>query len=300
LIGWHARWCGKAGNAVRAAGIIAATNQGERAMCDACVMQKVMGTLGRRGALAAAGMAVLAMSAEPAAAQAVRSAPVARVVDLTHTLRVDFPTFGGTPAFEMEPVFTFARDGYNLNRFSYGEHVGTHFDAPIHFTADGATVDRIPVESLVCPLVVLDVRERAAAQPDYQATPEDIAAHEARHGAIPARACVALNSGWDARAGGAAFRNLDGQVMRFPGFRPDVAPLLIARGAVGVAVDTLSLDHGPSSTFAFHTQWLGSGRWGIECVANLGALPATGATLVAGAPKIAGGTGGHGRVLALV
>jgi len=76
--------------------------------------------------------------------------------------------------------------------------------------------------------------------------------------------------------------------------------MLIERGAASVAVDTLSLDHGPSTSFAFHTQRLGSGRWGIECAANLGTLPPVGATLVAGAPKIAGGTGGHGRVLALL
>jgi kynurenine formamidase len=112
---------------------------------------------------------------------------------------------------------------------------------------------------------------------------------------------VALNSGWETRVGGPGFRNVDGgNVMRFPGFRPDVVPLLVERGVVGVAVDTLSLDHGGSTSFGFHNAWLGSGRWGIECVAGLGALPPVGATLIAGAPKIAGGTGGHGRVIALV
>ncbi len=270
-------------------------------MCDACVMDRVAGALGRRGmfAAAAAGAAVLGLSARPAEAQ-IRATPVSRVVDLTHTLRTDFPTFGGTPAFEMEQAFALARDGYNIMKFTYFEHVGTHFDAPIHFSANGATVDRIPAESLVCPLVILDVRRQAGNAPDYQATPEDIARHEQQHGRIPAGACLALNSGWDARAGGAGFRNMRGNVMRFPGVRPDVAPLLIERNLAAVAVDTLSLDHGPSTTFAFHTAWLGSGRWAIECIANLGALPQTGATLVAGAPKIAGGTGGHGRVLALV
>jgi kynurenine formamidase len=88
--------------------------------------------------------------------------------------------------------------------------------------------------------------------------------------------------------------------MRFPGFRPDLAPLLAARGVVGVASDTLSLDHGGSASFDFHKAWLGGGRWGIEAVAGLGALPATGATLVAGAPTFAGGSGGPGRVLALL
>jgi kynurenine formamidase len=43
-----------------------------------------------------------------------------------------------------------------------------------------------------------------------------------------------------------------------------------------------------------------SGAWGLECAANLGALPPTGATIVAGAPRIAGGTGGPGRALALL
>ena len=270
-------------------------------MCDACVMNRVTGSLGRRGMLAAAtaGAAIAGMTARPAEAQ-IRATPVSRVVDLTHALRPDFPTFDGAPAFQMEQAMTFARNGYNVMKFTYYEHVGTHFDAPFHFSADGATVDRIPAESLVCPLVILDVRQQAANAADYQASPEDIARHEATHGRIPAGACLALNSGWDARVGGGGFRNLDGNVMRFPGFRPDVAPLLIERNVGAVAVDTLSLDHGPSTSFGFHTTWLGSGRWGIESVANLGQLPATGATLVAGAPKIAGGTGGHGRVLALL
>ncbi len=269
-------------------------------MCDACVMGKVARSLGRRGVMAAMAASVAALSVQPAAAQAVRSAPVSRVVDLTHTLRKDFPTFGGAPAFEMEQAMTLARDGYNVMKFTYYEHVGTHFDAPIHFTTDGATVDRIPADNLVCPLVVLDVRAKAEADNDYQATPEDIAALERQHGRIPAGACVALNSGWDARANGPGFRNASGNALRFPGFRPDVAPLLIERNVAAVAVDTLSLDHGGSTSFGFHKAWLGSGRWGIECIANLGAVPATGTTLVAGAPKIAGGTGGHGRVLALV
>lgn len=268
-------------------------------MCDACVMR----SLGRRGlakaALAAASL--LALSATPAAAQMVRSAPVHRVLDLTHTLRADFPTFGGTPAFEMEAVLTHARDGYNVNRFTYFEHVGTHFDAPIHFTANGPTVDRIPVANLVCPLAVLDLRAPAAAAPDYQVTPADIATHESTHGRLPAGGCLAVNTGWASRATGPGFRNPDaGNVMRFPGFRPDVAALLLERNIAGVAIDTLSLDRGSSTDFGFHTGWLGAGRWGIECIAGLDEVPASGATLVAGAPKIAGGTGGHGRVLALI
>jgi kynurenine formamidase len=272
-------------------------------MCDACVMEAVTRRLGRRRALAAATAALAAfrLSASPAAAQAIRTAAVTRVVDLTHVLRPDFPTFDGSPAIQIERKLHFAADGYNMNRLTYMEHVGTHFDAPLHFSTDGRSVDAIPADALVCPLVVLDVTERAAANPDYSLTPEDVAMHERANGRIPPGACVALRSGWDARVATPGFRNRDASgALRFPGFRPDVAPILLERGVAGVAVDTLSLDHGGSRDFAFHLAWLGAGRWGLECAANLERLPPTGATLVAGAPKIAGGTGGPGRALALL
>lgn len=230
-----------------------------------------------------------------------RTAPVSRAVDLTHTLRPDFPTFGGDAALALERTYGFAQDGYNMYRVTYTEHVGAHFDTPIHFSENGPTVDAIPAEALVCLLVVLDLRRQAEADPDYQVTPEDLAAHEGAHGRIPAGACVALNSGWDAHVTTPRFRNADASgAMRFPGFRPDLVPILLERGVAGVAVDTLSLDHGGSRDFGFHLAWLGAGRWGLEGAANLGALPPTGATIVAGAPRIAGGTGGPGRVLALL
>lgn len=273
-------------------------------MCDVCVMQEVGKRLGRRGMLAAAAgfTAAAALSAQPASGQPIRASGFSRVLDLTHALGPDFPTFGGQgPAIEINLELTFAKDGYNVNKLAYYEHIGTHFDAPIHFSADRPTVDQIPVEQLVCPLVVLDVRQRAEADPDYRVSAEDIAAHEASHGRIPQGACVALNSGWDAKVSGPGFRNADASgAMRFPGFRPDIVPVLMERGVAGVAVDTLSLDHGGSKDFGFHLAWLGAGRWGIECVAGLGQVPPTGATLVAGAPKIRGGTGGPGRVIALV
>ena len=76
--------------------------------------------------------------------------------------------------------------------------------------------------------------------------------------------------------------------------------LLEQRNVLALAVDTLSLDYGPSPDFATHYAWLPTNRWGMECVANLGAVPAAGATIVAGGPKIVGATGGPSRVLALV
>ena len=55
-----------------------------------------------------------------------------------------------------------------------------------------------------------------------------------------------------------------------------------------------------SGDFATHYAWLPTGRFGIENVANLGKLPAKGATIVVGAPKHRGGTGGPARIFAMV
>jgi kynurenine formamidase len=89
--------------------------------------------------------------------------------------------------------------------------------------------------------------------------------------------------------------------MHFPGFHPDAAKFLMGERRVsGIAVDTLSLDFGGSKDFATHYAWLPSGRWGMECIASLDQVPAKGATLVVGGPKIAGATGGPSRLFALL
>ncbi|MGH6921355.1 MAG: cyclase family protein [Geminicoccaceae bacterium] len=224
-----------------------------------------------------------------------------RVVDLTHAMGPDFPSFDPGPCLVTETVATLARDGYNMRRWRLVEHTGTHLDAPIHYADDGASADRLAIEDLVVPLVVVDIAGKAQDDPDTLLTPEDLLAFEAMHGPIPAHGCVALYSGWDRFVTGRKFRNADAQgVMHFPGFHAEAAALLIERDAVGLAVDTLSLDHGPSRDFPTHRAWLPTGRWGLEAVANLAALPPVGATIVVGGPKIAGATGGPARVLALV
>ena len=82
-----------------------------------------------------------------------------RVVDLTHTLTYDFPTYFGEQQFFDEEVFNYADHSFNLKNIRMNEHTGTHIDAPLHFTDGGTSIDEVPVESLVCPLAVVDIRE---------------------------------------------------------------------------------------------------------------------------------------------
>ena len=222
-------------------------------------------------------------------------------VDATHELHEGFPTFFGEQQFFMERKFGFEKDGFNLFELRVNEHTGTHVDAPLHFSADGDSVAEIPIASLVCPLVVIDIREKAAEDADAQLTPDDLNAWMEVNGEIPDNACVAMLSGWGEFVDSEKFRNVRGEGMHFPGFHPEAAQMLLDETtAAGIAVDTLSLDHGPSADFATHYAWLPAGRWGLECIANLERLPPTGATLVVGAPKHRGGSGGPARVVALV
>lgn len=273
-------------------------------MCDICVINSVKDRmLSRRAffstaAAATAGAAALAAGTTTPAMAAGHGG----VVDMTHAYDGSFPTYFGEPGFSAEQAFNFKEHGFNLFNLSINEHTGTHVDAPLHFSADGQSVDEIPVTNLVCPLAVIDIAARAAEDPDAQVTPDDIRAWIDANGPIPDRACVAMHSGWAAKAGGDGFRNADGEgKMHFPGFHVEAVNMLAEEtGAGAIAVDTLSLDHGPSPDFAVHYAWLPTNRYGIECLAGLDKVPAAGATLVVGAPKHRGGSGGPARIFAMV
>src|SRR4051812_1251443 len=163
-------------------------------MCVPGCEQAVHRALSRRGFFqgAAATAAFAATAVTPAQAQRSFSA----VVDLTHVLSAEFPTFFGVPGIAIEKKYDFKRDGFNLNWWKISEHAGTHMDAPIHYSADGASAEKIPAEQLVAPLAVVDVSAKAAQNADYALSREDLGAWEARHGRLPERCCVVMNSGW--------------------------------------------------------------------------------------------------------
>jgi kynurenine formamidase len=129
--------------------------------------------LSRRGFFkGAAAAGFTATAAMPAQAQRVPSRSFTRTVDLTHIMSPEFPTFFGVPGIEMEKKFDLKKDGFNLYWWRIIEHAGTHLDAPIHFSESGATADKIPADTLVVPLAVIDVAQKAAQHPDYMPSRE--------------------------------------------------------------------------------------------------------------------------------
>ena len=277
-------------------------------MCAPTIIQSVREEVSRRGFLTTiAGALAAAAAATPAFAQQPRPVRLAKgfrdVHDLTHTFTPKTPVFPAFKPIQIKPKFSIARDGFFANEITFDEHTGTHMDGPVHFTPGGTTADKLPADKFFAPLAVVSIESRAAKDADAVVTVDDVLAWEKQHGRLPAGAFVAMYSGWGSRIGAPErFLNKDAKgTMHAPGFSEDVANFLTKeRDIVGVGVDTLSLDIAAASKFVAHLAFLGAGKYGVELLANLNAVPASGATIIVGGPKHEGASGGPCRVYAVV
>ena len=230
-----------------------------------------------------------------------------RIVDLSHAYGQDtvyWPT--DKKGFSKSVVFEGTRDDgmfYSAFDIATAEHGGTHMDAPYHFDENGDKADAVPLNKLIAPAIVIDVSEKAAADPLYRLTPDDIAAFEEAHGRIPDGAIVLMRSGWSARwpDAEAYLGGTDPAALAFPSFGVEATRLLIEdRGAAALGVDTASTDYGPSAEFPVHRIMGAANVPGFENLANLDQLPPTGAVVFALPMKIEGGSGGPLRAVAMV
>jgi len=183
------------------------------------------------------------------------------------------------------------------------EQFETRIDAPAYFARGLWTLDQIPAERLLAPLVVLDVSANIQSHPDYQVSVEDIARWERAHSQIPLGSVVIARTGWDSRWRSVKdYRNADRKgTMHFPGYSPDAAKFLVeGRNAIGVGIDTLSIDYGPSKDFPVRQYTLAHSVYQLENVANLDRAPTAGGTVVVAPAKLESGRSGPVRILALV
>jgi kynurenine formamidase len=235
-----------------------------------------------------------------------------RVVDLTQPLSERTPIlqlpepFANTPGLSRREISRYDDRGpaWAWDALEIGEHVGTHFDAPIHWITgrDGEDVASVPPARLVGPAVVIDKSAEAAKDPDYLLTVADVQAFEAEHGALPEGGWLLLRTGWDTRASDQeAF--LTGA--RTPGPDVECARYLAEQAPIaGFGVETVGTDAGAAHSFdppfPVHSFLLGAGKYGITQLANLARLPATGAVIVVAPLKLVDGTGSPSRIYALI
>jgi kynurenine formamidase len=237
--------------------------------------------------------------------------PGGAVVDLSHAYDANAIFWPTAEPFKLTKVADGMTPGgyyYAANDFFTSEHGGTHIDSPIHFAQGRPTVDRIPLERLMGPAVVIDVTEAAGRSADYQVTTEDIGRAEARDGRIPDGAIVLIRTGFAARwpdaaaylgtaeRGAAAVARL-----HFPGLHPDAATWLADNRAIAaIGIDTASIDYGQSTGFESHRTLFARDIPAFENLASLERLPPRGAHVIALPMKIAGGSGAPLRAVAIL
>ena len=236
-----------------------------------------------------------------------------KVVDLTHVLEPNVPNYFRLN-MAITPLLTIEQHGVFVNQLTLPEHYGTHFDTPAHFIRRGTTGESIEPQQLVGPLVIVDIAERAAADPNAELTVADLERWELQNGRIPPGAFVAMYSNWAKRWPTAAYLNEDDTgTYNFPGFGGEAARFLVEeRDIIGIGCDSHSLDVGPSTGYPAHFAVLGAGMIGVENLAGLddvlrrterrnqtgaeGGLP----LIVIGGLRTLGGSGSPVRALALV
>jgi kynurenine formamidase len=188
------------------------------------------------------------------------------------------------------------------------EHGGTHIDAPIHFSRSGEKLDEIPIEHLVGAGVRIDVSAQCARDRDYRITIQDFEHWEATHERIPNRAIVLVDTGfarfWPSRQDylGTELKGPEGvRALHFPGVHPEAAAWLVRERQIkAIGIDTASIDYGRSAGFETHVALLSQNVPVFENLGSLRDLPGLGFEVIALPMKIAGGTGGPLRVIAVL
>jgi kynurenine formamidase len=252
--------------------------------------------------------AMLALMAliEIAAAQLIDES---KIIDLTYPFDEHTIYWPTSKPFQLEVVSaqkTPAGYWYAANNICLAEHGGTHMDAPIHFAEGKRAAGEVPIQQLIGPAVVIDVRTQAQKDPDYRVSVADLEAWEKKNGRMPQGAIVLMFSGWGARwPDKKTYLGTDqpGDVanLHFPGFSKEAAEFLVSQREIdAIGVDTPSIDYGQSQDFIVHQIINGANKPGLENVAQLDKLPAKGATLIALPMKIAKGSGGPVRIIAVL
>ena len=174
-----------------------------------------------------------------------------RFVDLTHTFGPTTPHWKGFGEEKVTTLYTIKKDGFKVQQFTHVGQWGTHIDPPAHFHEGLRTVDQIPPQEMLLPLVVIDVHAKVAKNPDYTLGVEDVQAWEAKHGRIPPHAFVAMRTDWSKRwPNQDAMQNRDAAgVAHYPGWSKPVLKLLYEdRGITASGHETTDTDPGVATT----------------------------------------------------
>lgn len=235
-----------------------------------------------------------------------------KFVDLTHAFGPGIPHWPGFPDEVRETLYYYDEgvgsrgSGFFAQKYTIVGQWGTHVDPPAHFARGLRTVDQIEPREMVLPLVVLDVHEAVARNPDYTIQMADVQRWEKKHGPIPQGAFVAMRTDWSKRwPDKARMRNEDGKkVAHYPGWSLEVLKYLYEKRKITASGhETTDTDPGVATSkddYSLETYILKSNHYQIEMLCNLDQVPEAGALVVVSFPKPLKGSGFPARVFAIV
>lgn len=231
-----------------------------------------------------------------------------RWIDLSHSFDSNTLYWPTSPSFKLDTVSEgMTQKGYYYSAYSFcmAEHGGTHLDAPVHFAEGRESVDEISLEKLTGEGILIDVSEKALADPDYLVTVSDFTDWEAVNGMRVDNKIVFLKTGyaqyWPDREKYMGTSELGPDavpLLHFPGLSPEAATWLTENRSIkAIGLDTPSIDYGQSDNFSAHRILFEKNIPAFENLALTDELPSVGFYVVALPIKIAGGSGAPMRIV---
>jgi arylformamidase len=152
---------------------------------------------------------------------------VSRIYDISVPIRSGGLVYPGNPEIDIELQQAVAKGASaNVSTIKFGSHTGTHTDAARHFFDDGQSVDKIPLERLIGPALLLKFPDTVRA----------IGAAELRSRDLRGQTRILLGTRNSALLSQKDF------VKDYTFLAPDGAQYLVDNGVELVGVDYLSIE----------------------------------------------------------
>ncbi len=243
--------------------------------------------------------------------EALESAKKLKWVELSHSLNNDSPYWAGIPEGSVElgkTVFDWGNPMLEcrIQTFKFPGQFGTHIDFPGHFVKGAPLSEKFGVKDAAFPLCVVDITGKVAEDPTYAVSVQDIKDYEAKYGAIPDGAFVALRTDWYKnwpdmnKLSGIAE---DGSET-FPGWSLDALKYIYeVRNAAANGHEALDTDASKEAAkagdLACERYVLQMGKLQVEVLKNLDKVAPAGAVIFVAWPRIEGAVGLPVRVWAI-
>jgi len=211
-----------------------------------------------------------------------------RLIDLTHPIRQDMPVLPGDPQPAVDHLLSLETDACAVQRLTFNNHLGTHLDAPAHFIPGGATIDQLPLETLVGEARLVDFSDKGAG---------DIIRREELAERLPASGFpqrLLLRTGWDQHFHSAEY------FRGFPVLSLAAAELLAEQGLTLLGLDTPSPSPLDDPGQGIHLALLGAGTVILESAKGLTRIPHPSCRLIVLPLSLFGCSGSPCRAVAVV